>query len=254
MDSTKLFYKKADIYDKFRPPYATELYEYIRSNVITNCDNFTMADIGSGTGMFCEPFLRDGVSVYCVEPNESMRLLAEKKFREIPNFHSIDGDYAITGLKNQSVDIITVAQAFHYFDIDTFRTECKRILKKTNTVVIIWNRKCNNELEQERRKIAEQYCPLYLEYSKNKNFRDLMVKQFFEDTGNYSVLKFNNTIINNIDEFIGRTLSAYYAPSINDNNYSVYISALKDYFAKYSDGSRLVIPMETVAFIGTLAC
>lgn len=50
-----------------------------------------IADIGSGTSLSSELFLRNGNTVFGVEPNTRMREAAEKQFKSHPRFFSIAG-------------------------------------------------------------------------------------------------------------------------------------------------------------------
>lgn len=52
-----------------------------------------------------------------VEPNADMRNATEKLLETYSNFISIDGSTETINLKAKSINIITVGQAFHWFDI-----------------------------------------------------------------------------------------------------------------------------------------
>jgi SAM-dependent methyltransferase len=250
LNTKKLFEKKSNIYDKFRPRYPPELYEYITRSLGIQREH-TIADIGSGTGLFCEPFIRSGSIVFAVEPNEGMRKFAENKYAFFSNFRSINGDFSNTTLRNNSVDLITVAQAFHYFNLTSFKRECLRILKNPNKyIIIIWNRKIDNELERERRRIAEEYCPLYSKFSKNSVSKENSIIKFFG--GLFFTRLFKNYITNTYEEFIGRSLSSYYAPAEEELQFNNYRVALSNYFDRYAENGKLIVPNETVAYIGTL--
>ena len=75
-----------------------------------------VADIGSGTGFLSELFLQNGNPVYAVEPNDPMRLAAEKSLGHIPNFHSVKGTAEQTGLPAGGFGFAVAGQAFHWFN------------------------------------------------------------------------------------------------------------------------------------------
>lgn len=87
-----------------------------------------IADIGSGTGLLSELFLKQGNIVYGVEPNLEMRQAGELLLKDYPNFHSMNGSAELTTLPNQSIDLIVAGQAFHWFDVGQCRQEFQRIL------------------------------------------------------------------------------------------------------------------------------
>ena len=51
----------------------------------------------------------------------------------------MNGSAEATGLSEHSVDFVTAAQAFHWFDKEAFKVECQRILKPRGNFMIIWN-------------------------------------------------------------------------------------------------------------------
>ena len=136
--NTERFNEKAEIYQQHRASYPKELIEYLYSAVgFSNAS--IIADIGSGTGIFSRFLLEKGNHVYCVEPNDDMRSVAERELGCIVGFYSVAAPAENTGLKENSIDFITVAQAFHWFDRQLFTLEYRRILKDTGKAVLIWN-------------------------------------------------------------------------------------------------------------------
>ncbi|MDE5823223.1 MAG: class I SAM-dependent methyltransferase [Lachnospiraceae bacterium] len=149
MDTTEKFNGLAEVYTTGRPTYAdnfiADLYEKFGFSVKS-----ILADIGSGTGKFAKQLVENGSYVYCIEPNEDMREQLVKELGQYKNSCIIEGDAANTTLSDHSVDFITVAQAFHWFDTNLFKNECKRIIKADGRVFLIWNmRDMSSDLIQE---------------------------------------------------------------------------------------------------------
>ena len=90
---------------------------------------WTVADIGSGTGLSTRLFLDHRNSVFAVKPNREMREAAERILESYPGFKSVDGSAEATGLTDHSVDLIVAGQAFHWFDGAKSRAEFRRILR-----------------------------------------------------------------------------------------------------------------------------
>ena len=129
--------KVAD-YAAARPDYPAPLFE----TLIATCgltDKAVIADLGSGTGLLTQGFLQRGFRVFAVEPNDAMRSAGDHLLGKFPEYRSIDGSAESIPLESASVDLVTAAQAFHWFDIDRARTECLRILRPTGNVALIWN-------------------------------------------------------------------------------------------------------------------
>lgn len=127
-----------NIYAKFRPNYPKDFIDFLFTdlNLPKNC---VFADIGAGTGILTKQLLEKGATVYAVEPNDDMRKVAENNLNKFSKFIPVKGTAESTTLPDNSIDIITVAQAFHWFDRQKFKKECQRILKPSGKVILIWN-------------------------------------------------------------------------------------------------------------------
>src|SRR5436190_3313568 len=123
-------------YVKYRPGYPPQVLELFKNEMgLTPAK--TVADVGSGTGLSTKPFLENGNTVYGVEPNANMREAAEEYLKEFPNFRSHDGTAEQTNLEDASIDFVTAAQAFHWFEPNKTRDEFLRILKPGGYMALI---------------------------------------------------------------------------------------------------------------------
>ena len=137
MLNTELFSNKSVDYSQFRPAYSPAAIEWLRSNVSGD----SVLDVGAGTGIFTNMLLRAFKTVSAVEPNDDMR----KCFQEnLPELLCQDTTAEATGLPDDSVDLITVAQAFHWLDAEEFKREALRILRPGGSVAIVWNNSLKN--------------------------------------------------------------------------------------------------------------
>ena len=163
--TTENFTDRADIYAKYRPSYPNEYIDYLLSaNQLKG--NQIVADIGSGTGIFSHQLLESGLHVIGVEPNDDMRKMAEQSLKLYSRFQSIKATAENTTLKENSVDLVTVAQAFHWFDKEAFKIECQRILKQKANVALVWNsRDLTSPLIKENAEICQKTCPNFKGFS-----------------------------------------------------------------------------------------
>ncbi len=137
-DSTNRFSDRAANYDLYRPGYPTAVITYLQQTTGLPAGSI-IADIGSGTGIFSALLLDAGYAVKAVEPNQAMRMAAEKKLQRCTFFESITGSAEQTQLPDHAVDLITVAQAFHWFNPAMVKRECRRILKPGGYILLAWN-------------------------------------------------------------------------------------------------------------------
>ena len=153
------FSSRAETYAQYRPTYADGFMEYLYTEVGLNAGS-VIADIGSGTGILADLLLRRGGTVYGVEPNDDMRRIAEDDLARHGSFVSVNATAEMTSLPEASVDFITVAQAFHWFDRQKFRAECRRLLRPGGKVILVWNRKGQQQSPRsEARRHSQGFLP-----------------------------------------------------------------------------------------------
>lgn len=244
----KKFDAKGSIYVKGRPAYPEQIFEYlIKINVIK--ENTTVADIGSGTGIFTlqmSPFVN---GIFAVEPNDDMRDKADLLYKEFSNIVSVDGTAEATTLENACVDLITVAQAFHWFDRNSFKMECQRILKENGKVFLVWNdRDTSSEIIKDNFEVNKKYCPNFKGSSNGIDFSKDGFKDFFE--GGFELIEFENHLVYDKEAFISRNLSSSYAPKATDDCYDEYVNAISEVFDKHSKNGKVNYPYITRCYIG----
>lgn len=247
-NNTEKFTGKAEVYAAARQGYPKELIDDLYDEFGFS-ERSVIADIGSGTGKFSVELLKRGSEVFCVEPNDDMREIAERDFAQYVNFHSIKGTSDFTGLTAHSVDCITVAQAFHWFDIDSFKSECERILKECGCVVLVWNMRSECEFNAQNAAIFEKYCPDFRGFSSEKRDRQ-DVERFFN--GQLERVVYDNTYRLNKTAFIARCESGSYSLPPEHPNYGEYIRALGELFDRFAVNEMVDILSKTVAYIGKI--
>ena len=134
--SIENFTGRAEAYAKGRPGYPKAVIDTI---VGLAQKGAVFADIGAGTGKLTVKLAECEYSVFAVEPNADMRKQLAITLAPFSNVKIIDGTAETTTLPDHSVDILTVAHALHWFDLDAFRLECRRIVKPGGWVMAIYN-------------------------------------------------------------------------------------------------------------------
>ena len=240
-----------EIYAKYRPAYPYALIEYLKSIGVTS--NSIVADIGAGTGILTIELLKTCAKVYAIEPNYDMRSISEKASSDNPKFISINATAENTTLLDKSIDFITAAQSFHWFNKQTFKVECQRILRPNGKVVLIWNRRNEaSKTVQDIDDINRKYCP---QFSGSTNgMRGANTETDYQDffLNGYETKIFPNDILFDKKRFIGLHQSASYRLSENDPNYFHYIDELSSYFDLHSTGGKLILPNNTCCYVGNL--
>jgi SAM-dependent methyltransferase len=239
--NTERFTGRAELYDSYRPGYPDSMFDYIYENIIdTDAD---IADIGAGTGILSEGFLKRGSGVYCVEPNEDMRTALVERLFDIDGFVLVDATAEDTVLGNNSVDLVTAAQAFHWFDTAAFFKESKRILRKGGSIAIIYNKRDESSaFIREAMALGEQFGPSSVRNETINETLNTLLKD------GWTFKSFKNPIAVNSEGFVGNMLSSSHAPLKGEAGYKEYVRELKKLFGKYATGGRLTIPHNTVLY------
>ncbi len=243
-----------NIYAKYRPSYPKDFVDFIYSDIGMTADS-VIADIGSGTGILTRQLLERGSKVFAVEPNADMRAGAELDLGGFKNYVSINGTAENTTLDDSCVDFITAATAFHWFDRNAFKSECRRILKDGGKVIIVYNsRDEDSDFVKIFYEINRKYCPNFKGFTGSGVLLRHENTSFYNDffTGEYIAKISDNDLAYNEQSFIGRCLSSSYALRENHENYSAYVAELKSLFQKYSINNVLIMPNVTHSYIGTV--
>lgn len=135
---TQRFSGRVESYRRYRPAYPAEIVDVLRRPCGLGPDS-TIADVAAGTGLLTEIFLAAGFAVTAVEPNAEMRAACAHLQQDYPKLHLVDGTAEATSLARHSTDLITVAQAMHWFDLDRTRAEFVRILKPGGWCAVLYN-------------------------------------------------------------------------------------------------------------------
>src|SRR5260370_27703184 len=137
-DAKQRFSNRVADYVRYRPSYPAALLDLLRAECGLRSSH-VIADVGSGTGLLSKLFLENGNCVFGVEPNPEMRQAGEEFLNSFCEFVSVSASAEATTLGDSTIDFITAAQAFHWFDPHAARREFARILKPGGSVVILWN-------------------------------------------------------------------------------------------------------------------
>lgn len=131
-----LFSRKVADYEASRPDYPEALFALLRARLPAGA---AVADLGAGTGLLTRDLLRLQFQVVAIEPDAGMRAAADQRLGGAPGYRSCAGTAEGIPLADRSADLVTAAQAFHWFDPPRARAECLRVLRPAGFVALIWN-------------------------------------------------------------------------------------------------------------------
>ncbi len=128
------FGSEAGTYADYRPGYPTEAIAWVFAGARRPVT--TVADVGAGTGKLTQTLIGMGLKVDAVEPDAGM---LEELRRRVPGARVHQAPAESLPLGNASVDAVTVAQAWHWFEQKAAAREFARILPPGGVVGLLWN-------------------------------------------------------------------------------------------------------------------
>jgi SAM-dependent methyltransferase len=123
----------AEAYERARPTYPAAAVDWLVPEGAR-----TVLDLGAGTGKLTRALDERGLEVVAVEPLAEMRATLAWA---LPDVRALEGTAEAIPLADDSVDAITVAQAWHWVDPERATAEAARVLRPGGTLGLIWNRR-----------------------------------------------------------------------------------------------------------------
>lgn len=247
--STKRFSSRVADYVKYRPSYPSQVVELCRDEMGMTPASI-VADIGSGTGISTELFLKNGNPAYGIEPNPDMRAAAERLLApRYGNFHSVNGTAEATTLPDESIDIVIAAQAFHWFDKSAAAGEFRRVLRAGGYVAIVWNdRKTEGSpllagYDQLLRTLGTDYKQVSKTTTSVADLQNLFGVPFRR-------VAFPNEQRFDFEGFRGRAMSASYSPLPGHPSHAPFVAGLRELFDTHQREGHVGFEYETEVFFG----
>ena len=203
MNPQERFSDRAKDYAQYRPSYPSEAIDCILEGLNRDC--LVAADIGAGTGISSRLLAHRGIQVIAIEPNAAMKQVAQNH----PLVQWRDGSAEDTKLPDNSVDLVTCFQAFHWFNPEPTLKEFARILKPGGILAAIWN----NRDPQDR--FTKEYSHLTQMASQNQSEMRYGTERFLRNTDLFSPVRhliFPYSQILDCKALIGRAMSTSYIP------------------------------------------
>ena len=250
-DPTQRFSDRVDTYVRHRPSYPPALLASLAERAHLT-DRSTIADVGSGTGIFTASLLPLARRVYAVEPNAAMRAAAEAKLGKDPRFTSIAAPAEATTLDAASVDLVTVAQAFHWFDAPACRREFTRILRPGGSVGLIWNERqtASTPFMADYERLLKTRARDY-DQVKHSRVDEVAIRAFFSP-GTFEKIESPNDQSFDLAGVMGRALSSSYVPNVGQPGHGEFVAELERIFHRHAQNGRVEFAHVTRLFLGHL--
>jgi SAM-dependent methyltransferase len=249
-DPTRRFSSRVEEYIRFRPGYPGALIDLLRRECALTRES-RVADIGSGTGILSEMLLAFGCDVTGVEPNDEMRQAGDRLLASWPRFRSVSGRAEHTGLPAASLNLVTAAQAFHWFDPVAAQAEFRRILRPGGRLALIWNeRLVEGAFLEGYEALLRRYCPEYAEVDHRRI--DAKAMDSFFGAGTWQEAWLPNQQDFDLAGLLGRLDSSSYAPQQGASAYLPLRAEMTSLFEQSQHAGTVAFLYETRIWWGGL--
>lgn len=247
MDNTERFSARVEAYVKYRPGYPPAMLDFLADELAMGPAS-QVADIGAGTGILTALLAPRVERVWAVEPNQEMRGAAQQLLAGVANVGWSDGRAEVTGLPDGCVDLVTVAQAFHWFDRPAFKQECRRLLRPGGRVALIWNdRLTDTPFLKAYEAGLRTYSGDYEEVN-HRNLGEADFAAFFE--GDYRLERFANRQRFDLDGVLGRLNSSSYAPVAGSQAHTELTALIAREFERHAVNGVIAFNYNTLLYSG----
>ena len=131
------FESVADVYERSRPGYPEDAVRWLVGE-----EPRDVVDLGAGTGKLTRSLVALRHRVTAVEPLPAMRAQLQAA---VPDATAVAGTAELIPLEDASADVVTVAQAFHWFDKPVALREIARVLRPDGRLALVWNARDDGE-------------------------------------------------------------------------------------------------------------
>jgi SAM-dependent methyltransferase len=250
LDPTGRFADRVDAYRRGRPGYPRALLDHVDER-LGGLDGRRVADLGSGTGMLTALLLDRGCRVWAIEPNESMRRAAEDELGARAGFVSVAGSAEETGLDAGSIDLVTAAQAFHWFDLEATGRELRRVLEPGGRVAVVWNdRRLQGSFLEAYETFLLEWSTDYSAVRESYAVADRLGELFAPGSLERTVFANNQDL--DFDGLRARLLSSSYLPGSGQPRSDEMQAAAERLFAEHESGGLVRIEYDCTLYLGGL--
>ena len=250
-NATRRFSSRVEDYVRYRPGYPREVIALLAAECGLTPKS-VVADVASGTGIFTRLLVENGNRVLGVEPNREMRAAGEQFLKGYGQFTSVDGSAEATTLAHQSVDMITAAQAAHWFDRAKARREFVRILKPGGWLVLLWNERktSGTAFLRDYEHLLLTYGTDYQEVRHERTTAE--IAEFFAPAA-FQSRTYATRQECDYTALEGRLLSSSYTPQPGDSRYEPMLRELRAIFEAHQSERSVALEYDTRVFYGQLA-
>jgi len=240
IDVTQRFTGRAAGYNQFRERYDPGIVLPRLRQWCGLTPAWTIADIGAGTGMLADVFLANGNRVLAVEPNPDMRAACLALHAGDEKLHVVSGRAEASTLPPQSVDLISMGRAFHWFDVDRAMVEFCRILRPEGWIASVTTGRepegsaANLAVEALLRSFSGSQAGHEAVHAKYARLRAFLPRDYREE-------QIDGAMQLTESDLFGLLCSLSHAPLPGDSRFPDFENRTSELFAQHAAGGRITL-------------
>lgn len=234
-----------------RADYSEKLIKKILKRF--NCiKNYSVADIGAGTGKLTKVLCKYDLVVNAIEPNKKMTFYGKKNTMKFSNINWSYGTGENTTLKDNSIHSVFFGSSFNTVNYKKTFKEIKRILIKNGYFCCLWNHRfLENKHQKNIEKIIRDHIPNYNYGDRRYDYKKLLNEQknFFKI--NKLTQRFNVKIKKKDFIKAWKSHGTLRNNCKNSKQFNQIVKNINNYTSKIK-GKVIIVPYDTVAYLARL--
>lgn len=218
-------------YERGRPGYPPELVELLTAELPVR-PGTRVCDLAAGTGKLSRVLAAVGAEVVAVEPAPEMRRVLAAT---CPGVEVLEGTAEHLPLEDCSVDAVTVAQAFHWFDPALALTEIHRVLPPGGGLALVWNLRDETEdWVRELGAVVRRYSGGKPKGARQRQAWDAVIT----GTGDFTEVRtarFRNIVAHDADTLLARVASTSHVSALSSRRRARCLRAVRGLIDRHPD-------------------
>ncbi len=162
MEFRKIFDTIPEQFDRYRPRYSPELFEYLIEYSRIGPGK-SVLEIGPGTGQATDPILRTGCDYHAIELGEHLYAKMREKYDRFPNFHIVNDDFITFDFGKRRFDMVYSAATIQWIPEEVAFSKTFALLKPGGVLAMMLTR---SDYKTPNEALYEKIQGLYDEYYK----------------------------------------------------------------------------------------
>ncbi|MCU1429197.1 MAG: SAM-dependent methyltransferase [Actinomycetia bacterium] len=185
-DVARLGFEDPGDYEAARPSYPPAALAWLGDQVGIG-PGARVVDLASGTGKLTRLLRTLGPALLAIEPVPGMRATFR---RVLPEVAVVAGTAEALPIRGESVDVVTVAQAFHWFDHDAALAELARVLRPGGRLALLWNARVRDVDWVDRVWAVMDRVEKHAPWRDHDNGQEAALEAMFGKTSDFEPLQF----------------------------------------------------------------